>query len=74
MFSFMEQALLFPDLPPPLTDEEIVTVLRTALARGIRGSREADLYLSTVCAKFLVDELRLAGLAVLRPPPPRFRQ
>jgi hypothetical protein len=73
MFFSMEQDSLFPDLPTALTDEEIAGVLRAVIGRGIRGSREADLYLTSICARYLVDELRLAGLVVVRPPTPRLR-
>jgi hypothetical protein len=69
----MEQEKLFPGLSSPLTDEEIATVLSAAIACGIRGHREADLYLSGICAKHLATELRLAGLVVTRPPAPRLR-
>lgn len=64
-----EQLPLFPAWPI-LTDSEVMAVLRTAINRGIRGSREADLYLAGTCARYLVDELRLAGLVVVRPAPP----
>ena len=69
----MEQANLFPDFPTPLTDDETVSVLRAAIGRGIRRSREADLYLTSMCARYIVDELRLAGLVVVRPPPAKLR-
>jgi hypothetical protein len=69
----MEQDSLFPDAPTILTDDEIATVLRAAISRGIRRSREADLYLTSICARYLVDELRLEGLVVVRPPAPRLR-
>ena len=73
MFSSMEQDSLFPDLPAHLTDEETTAVLHAAIARGIRWSRAADLYLSGICANYLVHELRLAGLAVVKIPAPRLR-
>lgn len=68
----MDQDDLFP-LPSPLPDEEIASVLHSAIARGIRRHREADLYLSGICAMHLANELRLAGLAVVRTPAPRLR-
>ena len=67
-----EQLPLFP-VWPVLTDDEIMTVLRGAIGRGIRGTREADVYLAGTCARYLMNELRLAGLVVVRPPPPRLR-
>jgi hypothetical protein len=64
-----EQLPLFPAWPI-LADSEVMAVLRSAINRGIRGSREADLDLAGTCARHLVDELRLAGLVVVRPAPP----
>jgi hypothetical protein len=64
----MEQEKLFPDLPNPLSDEEIATVLHSAIARGIRRHREADLYLSGICAR------HLAGFVVVKPSAPRLRE
>ena len=64
----MEQDSLLPGLLSPLTDEEIVAVLQAAIACGIRRSREADLFLTQVCARHLVNALRLARLAVVRLP------
>ena len=74
MFFFMEQRPLFPGLPSTLTDEEVETVLHAVIASGIRRHREADLYLSTVCARHLANELRLAGLIVVRSPVPQSRE
>ena len=64
----MEQAALFPDQRQDATDEEVVAAFRLAIHRGGRLPRLAYLYLSTVCAKHLVDELRGAGLDVVRRP------
>jgi hypothetical protein len=64
----MEQANLFLDQRQDATDEEVVAAFRVAIARGGRLPRMADLYLSTVCAQHLVDELRGAGLDVVRRP------
>lgn len=73
MFLFMEQGDLFPDPRPALSDEEIATVLRAAIARGGRLPRTAELWLSSLCAEFLVAELRNAGLDVVRRPMMRLR-
>jgi hypothetical protein len=67
----MEQRSLFPDPRPTLNDDELVAVLREAIARGGRLSRFADLYLNTVCAEHLADQLHIAGLAVVRAVPER---
>jgi hypothetical protein len=62
----MEQPALFHDPCLTLTDDEIAAVIRGAIARGGRLSRAADLYLASQCAEHLVDELRTAGLDVVR--------
>ena len=62
----MEQASLFRDPRPTMTDEEFVAVIRCAISPGGRLSRMADLYLNTVCAEHLVHELRVAGMEVVR--------
>jgi hypothetical protein len=67
MFLAMEQENLFPEAPNVLSDKEIAAVLHAAIAGGIRRHREADLYLSTICAEHLATELRLVGLVVVRP-------
>ena len=69
----MEQNSFFPDERQSVTDEEVVEVLRTAIARSGRLSRMADLVLSSICAEHLVDELHLADFDVVRRPSPRFR-
>jgi hypothetical protein len=57
---------LFPMMPPGLSDDEIAAILRRAICgRGGRGGREADLYLATLSAERLVDELRLVGAVVI---------
>jgi hypothetical protein len=60
---------LFPIMPPGLSDDEIAVILRRAICgRSGRGSREADLFLATISAERMVDELRLAGaVVILRP-------
>jgi hypothetical protein len=70
----MEQPSLFPESLLPVTDEEVLEVLRGAISRGNGLSRLADLYLSAACASRLVDELHLAGLRVVRPMPKRLRE
>jgi hypothetical protein len=70
----VEQLSFFPDTWPTLSDEEIAAVLREAIARGRRLPRSADLYLAGVCAEHLVDELRSAGLEVVRCPAPAPRE
>jgi hypothetical protein len=57
----MEQGTLFPDPLQTVTDEELVAVFRSAISRGGRLSRMADLYLNAVCAEHLVHELRVPG-------------
>ncbi|MGE0223916.1 MAG: hypothetical protein AB7F35_11570 [Acetobacteraceae bacterium] len=48
-------------------------MLRAAIARGGRLPRTAELWLSSLCAEFLVAELRNAGLDVVRRPMMRLR-
>ena len=52
----------------------MMAVLGSAISRGIGGSREADLYLASICARHLADELRSAGLVMVRPSLPRLRE
>lgn len=58
---------LFPlPLPPGLSDDEIAAILRRAICGRVgRGDRMANLYLATLSAERLVDELRLAGAVVI---------
>jgi len=62
---------LFPLSPlppetPGLSDDQIATILRRAICgRTGRGGREADLYLATLSAERMVDELRRAGAVVV---------
>ena len=67
----MEQGNLFPQPCQALTDAELGAVLRLAVARAGRLSRLADLHLNSICVDHLVDELRGAGLDVVRRPAPR---
>jgi hypothetical protein len=68
MFSPMEQPALFPDPRPAMTDEEVAAVLRVAISHAARLSRTAKLYVSGVSAEHLMEELRGAGLMVVRIP------
>jgi hypothetical protein len=70
----MEQGSFFPGSRPTVTDDELVAVFRSAIARGGRLSRMADLHLNAVCAEHLVHELRVAGLEVVRAAPERHSQ
>jgi hypothetical protein len=49
-------------------------VLRQSIATAGRLSRQADIFLSGVCAEHLVDSLRAAGLLVIRPAQWRLHQ
>lgn len=68
MFLHMRQPYLFPDPRPEVTDEEVVDAFRIAVQRGGKLPRLAELYLSTICAEHLVEELRQQGLDVVRRP------
>jgi hypothetical protein len=48
--------------------------LRAAIARAGRLPRSADLLICGLCAQYLVDELRGAGLEVVRRPPVGYGQ
>jgi hypothetical protein len=65
----MEQHDLFPETTRSASDEEVVAAFRIAVSRGGRLPRLAELYLATVCAEHLVEELHAAVLAVVRPSP-----
>ncbi len=57
---------LFPPRPGrEIADDELTAFLARAVADGIRLHREADLLLANICAEYLVDRLRLAGLTVV---------
>ena len=66
MFRSMEQRSLFPDVRRDATDAEVVEALKITLARGGRLPRLAELYLASIGAEYLVDELRGAGLEFVR--------
>ena len=65
----MEQRNLFPDPRQDATDEEVVAALRIAIARSGKLPRMADLFLNSVCAEHVLDQLRGAGLEVVRAKP-----
>ncbi|MCW3476272.1 hypothetical protein [Limobrevibacterium gyesilva] len=68
MFVLMTHGSLFPEPQPIVPDEEVVETLRAAIARGGRLPRSADMLLCGVCAEYLVEALRGAGLEVVRAP------
>ena len=70
MFPSMEQRSLFPDTRRDATDAEVVAALRVAIARGGRLPRLAELFLASIGAEYLFDELRGAGLEFVRRDPP----
>jgi len=70
----MCQGSLFPERQPSVPDEEVIETLRAAVARAGRLPRSADLLLCGLCAQYLVDELRDAGLEVVRRPPAGYGQ
>jgi hypothetical protein len=59
--------MLFQPPQQELSDEELAAVLRQAIVRGERLSRQADVFLAGICAEHLVEGLRDAGLVVARP-------
>jgi hypothetical protein len=69
MFFRMHQRRRLPDPRPELTDQEVVAAFRIAIQRGGRLPRLADLYLSTICAEHLIEELRGEGLEIVRRAP-----
>jgi hypothetical protein len=50
-----------------LTDDEVLGILREAIASAGGLTRQADLLLASVGAEHLVDSLRAVGLHVIRP-------
>jgi hypothetical protein len=65
---------LFPSPYQPVPEDEVARVLTAAISRGGRLPRTADLHLSTICAEHFLDELSLAGLAVVKRPEKRLRE
>ena len=59
--------MLFETPHAELSDEEVAAVLRQTMASAERLRRHADLWLAGICAEYLVDGLRAAGLIVARP-------
>jgi hypothetical protein len=61
-----------PDVVSPdvetVPEEELAAVLAAAIRDGRSGTmtREAELFLASVSAEFLVDRLALAGFSVVR--------
>jgi hypothetical protein len=54
--------------PEPVSDDELAAILRAAILNGKGGgmTRDAEGYLASVCAAYLVDRLALAGVSVVR--------
>ena len=74
MFMLCSLHMLFPPAAHELSDAEVATLLREAMTAGATGlTRQADAYLATLAADFLVDRMRLAGIAfiVANDPPAR---
>jgi hypothetical protein len=59
--------MLFVPPHEELSDDEIAKVLRQSIANAGRLPRHAEVFLAGICAEHLVDELRTAGLLVVRP-------
>jgi hypothetical protein len=60
---------LFPEPRTLVPDKEVVETLRAAIARAGWLPRSADLLLCGLCAQYLVEELRGAGLDIVRARP-----
>jgi hypothetical protein len=52
----------------PVSDDELAAALAAAIRDGKRGTmtHEAEVFLATVCAEFLVERMAQAGLVVMR--------
>jgi len=59
--------MLFQPPQHELSDDEVVAIIRQAMASAGRLPRHAELFLAGICAEHLVDVLRGAGLIVARP-------
>jgi len=59
--------MLFVQPHDELSDQEIADVLRQSIVSAGRLPRHADVSLAGICAEYLVDGLRAAGLLVVRP-------
>ena len=64
------QPALFPsgEATEPVPDEDVVAILAAAIrdAKGGRMTREAEIFMASLCAEHLVDRLALAGVTVVR--------
>jgi hypothetical protein len=64
----MMETLFPPPVRREVSDDDVATLVRRAILRKAgRGGREADLYLATVSAEQIVDELRQAGAVITLP-------
>jgi hypothetical protein len=65
--------MLFPPAIRELSDAELVALLREAMTATATGlTRSVDAYLAAQSAEFLVDRMRLAGIAfTVASEPPR---
>jgi hypothetical protein len=54
--------------PEPIPDDELAAILAAAILDGRGGSmtRDASMFLASVCADYLVDRLALAGVVAVR--------
>jgi hypothetical protein len=68
----MVQGSLFYEPHPMVPDQEMVEILQAAITRAGRLPRSADLLLCSLCAEYLFDELRSAGLEFVRHAPVRY--
>jgi hypothetical protein len=57
-----------------LSDSQIAAVPRENIVGAGRFPRHVELYFAHICAKHLVDGLRMAGLLVIRPGARRLTQ
>jgi hypothetical protein len=64
---------MFDPMPEPVPDAELEAVLAAALRASAGGqiTRPVECFMATATARHLVDRLALAGLHVVRFPPPR---
>jgi hypothetical protein len=67
MFSPMIQGSFFPEPWAAVPDDEVIELLREAIARGGRLSRSAEMLLCGLCAQHLIEALHGAGLACVCP-------
>jgi hypothetical protein len=65
----MVQPSLFPfdDPPRELSDTELTDMVHGFIVRGMHLSREADLFLASLCAGHLVQQLRAEGVMAVKP-------